>query len=326
MSLRSGLLPLALLSLMPQLSAAQRAVATSGLNLRSSHSAQAQAIGHLAAGDTVELLSLTPINDYRHVRIPGGLTGWAWAKRLSLLPPPVDSSAAIDSGWARVPSNAAAYTWPEPPHAVCAAAGAGGDSATNSWKNRSDSAASYHPVSWAALAALPFPHNRLKHRADWSAGALDSLARFEGLPVSVEGFLSGVKQELPGKKNGVQQPGETTNCGAFLAGQVDWHIYLTQAPAQPHYLAIVVEATPRVRPQHPGWTLARVKAVSNAGDSVRISGWLMFDPEHWDQMYRYDVTNPATASKYRFTLWEIHPVTRIEVRRQGAWLSLDSLP
>ncbi|HEV8150105.1 MAG TPA: SH3 domain-containing protein [Gemmatimonadales bacterium] len=321
---RCGWLVVVLLAVAGPL-AAQRAVATSGLNVRSGHSGQTPIVDQLAAGDTVELLSADPQNDYRHVRTPGGITGWAWAQRLALLPgsPP---SPGIDSSWARVASNAAEYSWPEPPHESCAAGGAGGDTITNRWKNRTDSAASYHELGWVMLATLPFPHTRRKHRADWSSSALDSLARFEGLPVSVVGFLSGVKEELPGKLHGVQQPGETTNCGAFAATQVDWHLYLTRAPQQPHYLAIVVESTPRVRPLHPGWSLAKAKAVSEAGDTVRISGWLMFDPEHWDQMYRYDPANPATGSKYRVTLWEIHPVTRIEVRRPGGWIPLDSLP
>jgi hypothetical protein len=45
---------------------------------------------------------------------------------------------------------------------------------------------------------------------------------------------------------------------------------------------------------------------------VRISGWLMFDPEH-----------AAAFGKYRGTLWEIHPITKIEVLRNNNWVDLD---
>jgi hypothetical protein len=37
----------------------------------------------------------------------------------------------------------------------------------------------------------------------------------------------------------------------------------------------------------------------------------MFDPEH-----------PEQLGKTRGTLWEIHPVMRIEIRRGGAWHSI----
>jgi hypothetical protein len=41
----------------------------------------------------------------------------------------------------------------------------------------------------------------------------------------------------------------------------------------------------------------------------------MFDPEHTNHL-----------GKYRMTLWEIHPITRIEVFQNGAWIELDQLP
>ena len=74
---------------------------------------------------------------------------------------------------------------------------------------------------------------------------------------------------------------------------------------------------------HPGWTLDKLRHATQQGDSVRISGWLMFDPEHYDQMYRYDPANTSKSGKYRATLWEIHPITRLEVWRSGRWVSLD---
>jgi hypothetical protein len=66
-----------------------------------------------------------------------------------------------------------------------------------------------------------------------------------------------------------------------------------------------------------------VAALATAGDTVRVSGWLMFDPEHWSQMWQYSSPADTTGTKARITLWEIHPVTRMEVRRNGAWVPLD---
>jgi hypothetical protein len=334
----------------PGTAAAQRAVAKSGLNVRSGQSTGSQVVDHLAAGDTVKLLSPGPRLGYLHVRSAGGVQGWAWAARLQIIPggtvpsgvprasraatPTAPATSAtspsgsptIDPSWPRIPSNSGSYTWTDAPHSVCPATGAGGDGETNRWKNRTDSAAAYHEVSWGALANLPFPHNRKKHRADWPAGDLASIAGFEGIPISAVGFLSGIRVEIPGKKNGVPQKGETTNCGENSAPRVDWHMYFTRSPHEAHYLGVVLETTPRVRPLHPGWDTTKVKQVVAAGDTIRVSGWLMFDPEHWDQMLGYVPGDTATKGKARITLWEIHPVTRLELRRGGRWVLLDDLP
>ena len=47
---------------------------------------------------------------------------------------------------------------------------------------------------------------------------------------------------------------------------------------------------------------------------VRISGWLLFDPQHTNHL-----------KKYRSTLWEIHPITKIEVWDTDTekWVNLD---
>jgi hypothetical protein len=50
----------------------------------------------------------------------------------------------------------------------------------------------------------------------------------------------------------------------------------------------------------------------------------MFDPDHPSQLY--DPANPNKKNKHRQTLWEVHPVTKIEVFQGGAWVDLDTLP
>jgi len=56
-----------------------------------------------------------------------------------------------------------------------------------------------------------------------------------------------------------------------------------------------------------------LRSATQAGDSVWVSGWLMFDPLHYDQMWQYDGPSDTSGTKARITLWEIHPITRIEV-------------
>lgn len=240
----------------------------------------------------------------------------------------VGAQQAIDPRWKKTPTNATTYTWPDT-HASCAAGGTGMsnvfDPRTNVWKNRTDEPASYHDVPWDAIAALEVPRGSTRSRVNWSPADLAKLAAYEGTPIRVMAFLSGGKREIPSAKKGQPPMGESANCGETVPAHVDWHMYLTKQPHQTMDQSVVVEMTPRVRflPQHSKLSFDRVLAVSVSGDTVRVSGWLMFDPEHFDQMYKYDAANPSTASKYRVTLWEIHPITKIEVRRNGAWVSLD---
>lgn len=304
---------------------AQVAVSTSGLNVRSGQSMRSKIRAVLAAGDTVDLVSPTTRLGYYHVRTRAvsSVTGWAWAARLRVVtepapPAPVSTvGASVDSTWAKTPSNASDIHWPTGDHALCQADGVGGDPATNHLKNRTDEPASYHQVSWNAVATLPFPHNRLKHREGdahpWPAADLAAIAEYEGTPLSIVGFLANAKVE--GK--------ESTNCNQTDTARVDWHLYLTKGPHQKTRQSIVVEVTPRVRPNHPSWNVDTLVALAQRGDTVRISGWLMLDPEHWDQMWKYTGPSDTTGTKARTTLWEIHPITKMEVRRGGQWLSLD---
>ncbi len=319
---------------------AQQVVATSPLNIRSGQSASSKVRGHLGQGDTAILESPNPRSGYYHVRSADGVVGWAWAARLQPItgvvaegtPGATNTSNAaattISASWNKTPNNAEPIHWADGNHAACAADGVGGDEATNLWKNRTDSATSYHAVSWDALAGLEFPHNQKKRRGGnkpWTAGELAAIAKYEGTPISVEAYLSGVKEEIPGKDPRTHEvrKGESTNCGENTSPRVDWHMYLTKQPNQSHKLAIVVETTPRVRPSHPGWTLARLQQISSDGTPVRISGWLMMDPEHWDQMWQYKSQADTVGTKARITLWEIHPITRIEVKQNGVWRSID---
>jgi hypothetical protein len=40
----------------------------------------------------------------------------------------------------------------------------------------------------------------------------------------------------------------------------------------------------------------------------------------------FDPANPNKPGKFRVMLWEIHPITKIEVWKNGEWVNLESLP
>lgn len=128
---------------------------------------------------------------------------------------------------------------------------------------------------------------------------------FEGIPVSVVGYLVKIKVE----------GAESTNCHFVNPEEVDWHIPLVEHFGDGEATAVVVETTPRIRKDHPKWTPANLSPWVNSDSPVRISGWTLLDPEHF-----------AHIGKFRSTLWEVHPIIKIEVFKDGQWVNSDDLP
>jgi len=182
----------------------------------------------------------------------------------------------------------------------CPAQGDGGDRELNVLKNRVDSAA-WAATPFSSVLGLSWPRGATKRgRAEWSIVDSLTVAATEGLPVAVEGYFVAAKQEGP----------EATNCHGADAAFRDWHLWLAATPGKDRRRSIVVETTPAVRSERQ-WTLNAMHELARDSTLVRVSGWLMLDQEH-----------PEQLGKTRGTLWEIHPVMRIEVLRDRRWTEL----
>ena len=184
----------------------------------------------------------------------------------------------------------------------CPPQGDGGDPVLNNNKNRVD-VGSFQPVAFDTIEKLSWPPAiERKPHADWSAADAATIAQAEGLPVQVEAYLAEAKQEGP----------ETPNCHS--ATDFDFHIWMLGAPggSADRANAVVIEATPRVRANHPQWTVTALNKIAKANTKIRVSGWILMDPEHPDQV-----------GKTRGTIWEIHPVIDFEVFQSGKWIKLD---
>lgn len=182
----------------------------------------------------------------------------------------------------------------------CPAQGDGGDSALNLLKNRIDTAA-WQPAALPSLLALTWPAGVEKtQRANWSSADTATVQQDEGRPVVTEGYVLKVRHEGP----------ESPNCHDQT--QRDYHVWLAASPAQSRANAMVVELAPRVVALNPGWG-SEANLLRLAGHHVRVSGWLMLDQEHPEQLHQT-----------RGTLWEIHPVMKIEVDQSGSWSDLAS--
>lgn len=186
----------------------------------------------------------------------------------------------------------------------CPPEGDGGDRALNRLKNRVDAPQVPVAIPLDSLLALPWPDSAARRdRSNWSSATTREVARYEGIPVVTTGYLVRTKLEGP----------ESPNCHGADRRYRDYHIWMTARPDTARSHALVVEATPRVRADRPAWTTTRLQRVAREHQAVRITGWLMLDPEH-----------PEQLGKTRGTLWEIHPITGIEIQRRGRWVPLEA--
>ena len=323
---------------------AQKAVATGGVNVRSGQSKSSQILDHLEAGDTVTLLSPNQRKGYYHIEEADGTKGWVYIRYLGVVgsapvtpPSPVTPPApsvtpsgsatgvagtAVDASWAKPAPVTSSFQRTGFP--ACGPTGDGGDSATNRRKNRTDEPSAYHLVTFDAILNLPYPKNEKTERINWPASDLAVIAPVEGAAVQFTGFIASQRGIIVEDAQN-SSSGESTNCHATDSLGVDWHMTIVKHPNDPKSAGIVVETTPRVRTNGHPWTPAMLaNAVANR-DSVRISGWLMYDPEHFTQTTNYDPAHPFPNNpKVRATLWEIHPITKIEVFKSstGQWRAI----
>jgi hypothetical protein len=183
----------------------------------------------------------------------------------------------------------------------CPPSGDGGDPVLNTLKNRIDEA-QWLSSSVTEVLSYTWPRGiEGRPRFRWSKVDAAVIAKHEGLPVQLEGYFAQVKRQGP----------ESCNCHSVE--DRDYHIWLMDSPNAGRAQSVVIETTPRVSAYHPAWTTSNLTKLSKTREKVRVSGWLMMDPEHPDQI-----------GKTRGTIWEVHPVMQIEVWTGGRWQPLDN--
>jgi hypothetical protein len=168
----------------------------------------------------------------------------------------------------------------------------------------------------------------------------------EGNIVTVIAFLYFVEDTSKGGAKG-----ETTNCTLSLPDSFDYHIGLGfdetlakqilknkpkpvfHKPTQMEKTSVVAEMTPHTRGAK--WTFARVNSLQ--GQQVKVVGQLMIDNVHLNPNDDCSFSG-ATASCWRSTVWEVHPVSQFYVCNlktpavcdknspPADWTSLDKVP
>jgi len=183
----------------------------------------------------------------------------------------------------------------------CPPEGDGGDTGLNLRKNRIDQAPD-QPTPLQNLLSLTWPQGVEKaRRGAWAPDNAATVAQNEGRAVTAEGYVLLVRHEGP----------ESPNC--HDAQSRDYHTWLAASAGtlSDRSASMIVEFTPRVVARNGGWTDAALLRLT--GHRVRVSGWLMLDQEH-----------PEQVGKTRGTLWEIHPVTGVQVDDNGTWQDLSA--
>jgi hypothetical protein len=188
--------------------------------------------------------------------------------------------------------------------AVCPPEGDGGDGLANRQKNRVLAPPSVTELEIDQFLKSFNPNlNVPVLRAQFSPAATAEIVSREQQGVALLGYLLLVKQSGT----------EAAHCHdrkrrslELWVGTLPVHTRARSKAVSPD--AVVATVTPVGQDTHLNWRLADLRKLAREGAKVRISGWVFYDAEHPEQL---DTT--------RASLWQIHPVTRIEVWRDGAW-------
>jgi hypothetical protein len=153
------------------------------------------------------------------------------------------------------------------------------------------------PTSYEVITFDNFRHLDEESPSTWKQGQprteVEELG--EGSGVMLTGYLYGAHEGSP----------ETCNCKLSGEDSNDYHLNIIENDEDAQTDSVVVEMTPKFRRNKPDWTLLTLNSLPAAPNKrhplVRVSGYLLFDSEH-----------VSRSGGERFTIWEIHPITKIE--------------
>lgn len=142
-------------------------------------------------------------------------------------------------------------------------------------------------------------------------------ARLTGLTVSsgtlAEGHLVRITGFIAKGNPPHASTGESVNCRRTGPQNNDFHIALAESATNTEFDGIVVEMIPQQRPAK--WTVGKLTAVRAARRRVLAVGALFYDNLHF---VNSDPANSLTGQPRRFSLWEIHPITKFFVCRKAS--------
>jgi hypothetical protein len=155
------------------------------------------------------------------------------------------------------------------------------------------------PMTIAQVNSLPIPRGIPANRRHWSPQIRAYIAGYESRGVAVEGYLLGLNSESM----------EAGNC--FRPDLHDFHLWIGASLTDPYNRALIAEISPRWQAANSAWSKHTLRTLAREHARIRVTGWLMIDQPHTGDI--------GTA---RATVWEVHPVTRIDVLNGSDWVEL----
>lgn len=179
---------------------------------------------------------------------------------------------------------------------ACTPEYAGGDVALNALKDRIQPVPA--PVSTTIQAVVAFAAPSILTglaRARWPRPELALAAAHENAGVMVEGKLLRA------------QPRGWLAWDCNDPGWTDIRLWIGEAGGS----AMVAVVAPAWQQANRAWNSANLRALAKRHARVRVTGWMLYADD-----------DAFELTEGRATLWEIHPVTEIEVSQGGVWKEL----
>ncbi len=289
-------------------------------NLRSTPSTALAPVRLLIAGETLTLVTITPVNSYYHVRTTQNEEGWVYRTLVKIggtAPAPPPSGPVPLTPGATCGQGIEIVVHPACPavgtHGQNLAYSATSDAGLRNMAKRHlpDPACSPKPLSLDDLHSLQnyidntFADARTTKTAFQPTRSLTKIATFDG--ARSEGDVVRLSAYLTVARD---EGAESVNC----EGNDGVDIHINIGPKSPHpteYDGVVAEMIPQLtRPG--GWDSSTLNSL--AGKQILVVGALTYDNEHF---VNDNPAAPKTGQPKRFALWEIHPITAFYVCPAG---------
>ena len=273
-------------------------------------SSRQRVISRLAANATVRILSPDTRNGFWRVILERGRQGYVPAIDVEI--PEAAISAARTSAAAASPPCAEELRDCKP-HGCAEPESKRG--LFNKAKNHLPTGTRALTLSFADLKALQRQADEVVEQGtELTQEQRDSLSGFrvtngragEGKLVRLTGFIA------EGLDPHANSGGESVNCRLRTAANNDFHISIARLPSHSEFQGVVAEMIPHDRPA--GWTIRKLKQVKQRRLLVMLVGGLFYDNDH---VVNADPTDNLRGEPKRFSLWEIHPITKFFVCKRA---------
>jgi hypothetical protein len=190
---------------------------------------------------------------------------------------------------------------------ACPPEGSGGDLSTNRLKNRWVEPKDYQEKTVGdILVTLPVTLYTPKSRTAFREKHFEVIEANEYKGIALVGHVVDASRAKP----------HVANCESKKRRDIELRL-VEERPTSPadgkrlRGQSMVAAVTPWGQDNHPAWNLKALEKLAKTGAKLRVSGWMFYNAEPQEELMQL-----------RGTMWEIHPVTKIEVWKDGDWVSL----